>query len=180
MCSRKVMTLPGSPLSKKNVAFTFKYAWRLSGFPGGSDRFFRTCLQCRSVSASHSVVSDSLQPHGLHVAIRLLCPWNSPGKHTWVGCHFLLQAIFATQGLNLGLLHYRQILYHLSHKGTQVQSLDWEDRLEKGMATHSSILSWRIQWTDSSRLHSMGLQRVGHNWATNIFTFTGMEVLFLT
>ena len=110
----------------------------------------------------------------------ITCPWNSPGKHTWVGCHFLLQAIFPTQGLNLGLLHYRQILYHLSHKGTRVQSLDWEDRLEKGMATHSSILSWRIQWTEPSRLHSMGLQRVGHNLATNIFTFTGMEVLFLT
>ena len=41
-----------------------------------------------------------------------LCPWNSPGKSTGVGCHFLLQGIFPTQGLNLGLLHYRQILYH--------------------------------------------------------------------
>ena len=120
MCSRKVMTLPGSPLSKKNVAFTFKYAWRLSGFPGGSDRFFRTCLQCRSVSASHSVVSDSLQPHGLHVAIRLLCPWNSPGRIGGVGRHFL-QGIFLTQGLNLGLLHCRQILYCLSHQGSFIE-----------------------------------------------------------
>ena len=34
------------------------------------------------VSVSHSVVSDSLQPHGLHITSRLLCPWNSPGKHT--------------------------------------------------------------------------------------------------
>ena len=39
---------------------------------------------------SHSVVSDSLWPHGLS-PIRLLCPWNSPGKNTRVGCHFLLQ-----------------------------------------------------------------------------------------
>ena len=38
---------------------------------------------------------------------------NSPGKNTGVGCHALLQGIFPTQGLNLGLLHYRQILYHL-------------------------------------------------------------------
>ena len=45
-----------------------------------------------------------------------LCPWSSPGKNTGVGCHSLLQGIFQTQGLNLGLLHYRQILYHLSHK----------------------------------------------------------------
>ena len=43
---------------------------------------------------------------------RLLCPWNSPGKNTGVGCHFLLQGIFLTQGLNLGLLHFRQILCH--------------------------------------------------------------------
>ena len=36
---------------------------------------------------------------------RLLCPWDSPGKNTGVGCHFLLQGIFLTQGLNLNLLH---------------------------------------------------------------------------
>ena len=45
---------------------------------------------------------------------------------------------------------------------TWVPSLDWEDPLEKGMATHSSILAWRIQWTEKSgRLQSMGSQRVG-------------------
>ena len=40
---------------------------------------------------------------------------DSPGKDTGVGCHFLLQGILLTQGLNLGLPHGRQILYHLSH-----------------------------------------------------------------
>ena len=49
--------------------------------------------------------------------IRLLCLWNSPDKHTRVGCYFLLQGTFPTQGLNLGLLHCGQILYHLSHQG---------------------------------------------------------------
>ena len=43
---------------------------------------------------------------------RLLCPWNSPGKNTGVGGHSLLQGIFPTQRLNLGLLHCGQILYH--------------------------------------------------------------------
>ena len=66
------------------------------------------------VSKSHSVMSDSLQPHGLWPA-RLLCPWNSPGKNTGVGHPSLLQRIFPTQGLNLDLLHCRQILYCLSH-----------------------------------------------------------------
>ena len=45
-----------------------------------------------------------------------------------------------------------------------VRSLGWEDPLEKGMVTHSSILAWRIPWTqETGRLQSMGLQRVGHD-----------------
>ena len=51
---------------------------------------------------------------------------------------------------------------------TWVQSLGWEDPLEKEMATHSSILAWRISWTEEpGRLQSTGSQRVGHD-----FTFT--------
>ena len=47
---------------------------------------------------------------------------------------------------------------------TWVQSLGWEDPLEKGMVTHSSVLAWRIPWTEEpSWLQSVGLQRVGHN-----------------
>ena len=46
---------------------------------------------------------------------------------------------------------------------TQVRFLGWEDPLEKGMATHSSILAWRIPWTEEpGRLMTMGSQRVGH------------------
>ena len=60
---------------------------------------------------------------------------------------------------------------------TWVQSLSWEDPLKKGMATHSSILAWRIPWTDEpGRLQSMGSQRVGHDQATSIFSFTDEEV----
>ena len=50
-----------------------------------------------------SVMSDSLQPYGLEPA-SLLCPWDLPGRSTGVGCHFLLQGIILTQGLNLHLL----------------------------------------------------------------------------
>ena len=47
---------------------------------------------------------------------------------------------------------------------TQVQSLRWDDPLEKEMATHSSIFAWRIPWTEEpDRLQSMGSQRVGHD-----------------
>ena len=49
----------------------------------------------------------------------------------------------------------------------QVRSLDREDPLEKGMATHCGILAWRIPWTgEPGGLQSIGLQRVGHNWVT--------------
>ena len=67
---------------------------------------------------SHSVVSSSLQPHGVYSPTRLLCLRNSPGKNTEVGSHSLLQGIFLTQGSNPGLPHCRQILYHLSHQGS--------------------------------------------------------------
>ena len=47
---------------------------------------------------------------------------------------------------------------------TRIRSLSWEDPLEKEMATHSSILAWRISWTEEpGRLQSMRSQRVGHD-----------------
>ena len=64
------------------------------------------CVSC-------SVVPNSSQLHGL-LPTRLLC--LCPGKDTGVGCYFLLQEIFPTQGLSLGLLHCRQILYRLSYE----------------------------------------------------------------
>ena len=53
---------------------------------------------------------------------------------------------------------------HVPMQETQVQSLGQEDLLEKGMATHSSILAWRIPWTEEpDGVQSMGSQKVGHN-----------------
>ena len=54
---------------------------------------------------------------------------------------------------------------------TQVWSLGWQDPLEKGIASHSSILSWRIPWTEKpGKLEYTGSQRLRHDWATNTFT----------
>ena len=66
------------------------------------DRISRSFYE---VKWSRSVMSDSLQPH------RLLHPWDFPGKNTGVGCHFLLQGNFLTQGWNPGLLHCMQTPY---------------------------------------------------------------------
>ena len=56
---------------------------------------------------------------------------------------------------------------------TRVQSLVWEDPLEKEMAIHSSTISWKIPWTEEpGREDSMGSQRVGHDWATSLHPLT--------
>ena len=61
---------------------------------------------------------------------------------------------------------------------TQVWSLGWNDPLEKEMATHSSILAWKISWTEEpGGLLSMGLQRVRHHWATSTYTFNILNLL---
>jgi len=76
---------------------------------------------------------------------RLLCPWDSPGKNTGVGCHSLLQGIFLTQGSNPGLQHCRRILYHLSHQGNQSTSTLFKSSPSlvgvSGRAFNTSLLS---------------------------------------
>ena len=69
-------------------------------------------------SESCSVMSDSVWLNGLY------SPWNSPGQNTGVDSLSLLQRIFPTQRSNPALPHYRQILYQLSHKGSQ-RILEW-------------------------------------------------------
>ena len=56
--------------------------------------------------------------HGLK-PIRLLCPWDFPGKNTGMGCHFLLQGIFPTQGLNLHLFHWQVDSFYLPFSSIQ-------------------------------------------------------------
>ena len=73
------------------------------------------CLaKLKRESESHSVVSDSLWPHGVY------SPWNPPDQNTRVGSLSLLQGVFPSQGWNPGLLHCRQVLYHLSHQGSPI------------------------------------------------------------
>ena len=76
--------------------------------------FYEERNMVESESESHSVMSNSLQPHGLY------SPWNSPGQNTGVGSRSLLQGIFPTQGSNSGLLRCRWILYQLSHQESPI------------------------------------------------------------
>ena len=96
-------------------------------------------------------MSNSLQPHGLQPT-RLLYPWDFPGRTS---------------------LEARTVKCLPTMWETRVQSLGREDPLEKGMATHSSILAWKIPWMEEpGSIQFMGLQRVRHNWATSLFNFT--------
>ena len=139
-------------------------------------------------------MSDSLRPHRL--ATRLLPPWDSPGKNSGVGCHFLLQGIFPTQGLNLGLPHCTQMFYHLSHQGKNANPVImtnlgirrllwwlngkesacqcrrrgfdlWVRKIAWRRSWQPCILTWEILWTEEvGRLPFIGVQRVRHNLVT--------------
>ena len=78
-------------------------------------------MQKVCAALSRSVMYDSLHPFRIQPT-RLLCPWDSPGKNTGVGCHALLQGIYPTQGSNPGLLHCSRILYRQSHQGVCVKN----------------------------------------------------------
>ena len=88
-----------------------------------------SCVQACSVA---SVVCDSVRPRGREPS-RHLCPWDSPGNSTGVGCHALLQGILPTKGQTWVSCVGRQILYHLSHQGSPEISLE----ISKFMNQHS-------------------------------------------
>ena len=90
----------------------------LLGWPKSSFGFSITSYRKESQSKSHSVVSNSLPPHGPYG------PWNSLDQDTGVGSLSLFQRIFPTQGSNPGLPHCSRVLYQLSHQGSP-RTLDW-------------------------------------------------------
>ena len=123
-----------------------------------------------------------------HVQL-FLTPWSVvhwvplsmgfPRQEYWMGCHFLLQGIFLTQGWNPHVLHWQVDSLSLSHLGspyicvymfthththTHTHTM-WPSQVE--MVTHSNILTWEITWTEEpGGLQSRGHRRVGHDWVT--------------
>ena len=98
------------------------------------------------------------------------CPWSS----SLLGLHFSPRLISFRYHPCPSLVAQR-VKRLPTVRETWVWSLGQEDPLEKEMATHSSTLAWKIPWTEeSSRLQSMGLQRVRHDWATSLH-FTSLH-----
>ena len=85
-----------------------------------------------------SVVSNSLQPHGLQLA-RHLYPWDFPSKNTRMDCHFLLQGVFPTQRLNLPSLVY-------THTHTHTQSVIKETKLSQCCNSHYHLQNENDSW----------------------------------
>ena len=89
-----------------------------------------------SESESHSVVSESLWPHGKY------SPWNSPGQNSGVGSLSLLQGIFPTQGLNPGLPHCRWILYQMSPQVYLILTFNFK----LNILNTEGIFNFNFQW----------------------------------
>ena len=114
-CVECVLRRPHSFLRKKEVALVYY----INGMGSGEGQ----AMSVPCIALVYSVILDSLRLRGLYPA-RLLCPWDSPGKDTVVGCHFLLQGIFPTQESNPCPLYPctsctgRRVLYHEYHLGS--------------------------------------------------------------
>ena len=115
--------------STRNSVQCYVAAW-MGGESGGEWTCMAKSLRCSLESVSTLLISycrclvaklclscvmTLLRAHGQQPA-RLLSPWDFPGKNTGVGCHFLLQGIFPTQGLNPSLLHWQSDSLPLSHE----------------------------------------------------------------
>ena len=100
--------------------------------------------------------------------LSLLYPFHVPVKDVFEGYHVPFYWASLVAQMEKDLLEMWE---------TQVWSLGWEDPLEEGIATHSSILAWRIPWTEEpGGLQSMGSQRLGHNWVTkHTYIFYSLE-----
>ena len=104
-------------------------------------------IYMKSKIVSHSVVCGSLQAHGLW-PVRLLYPWDSPGKNIGVDCHVFLQVIFLTQESNPGFLHCRQVLYCLSHQASPAWFMYTFDELLQTVSSMSiKYLCFKMQKT---------------------------------
>ena len=136
------------------------------------DFFFS--LQTFNVSA-RSVMSSSLQPHGL-LPDRFLQPWDSPGKNTRAGCHFLLQGIFQTQGSNLHLLHSKADSSPLHHLGRPGMSLRRDPGRCKPRAIQSTFTTMMsnhpYQSGEGTQSHLFGFKSQSHHPVAGTFSNT--------
>ena len=164
--------------------------------------FSQQCNSLASESSLHNHVQLFVTLRTVACLTPLFMEFSRPGS-TGVGCHSLLQGIFLTQGLNMGscttgefftnwatretihlaplsipmqnstILWTSQVAASAGDPEKRVWSLSQKNPLEKEMTTHSSILAWRIPWTEEpGRLQSTVSQKARHDRATENFRFS--------
>ena len=119
----KGMNIAKAPNTYRQLALRRSTSGR--SYQQSSSACSRHALATTACVLSHSVISGSLWPHALLPA-RLLCLWTLPGKNTRVGCHFLLEGAFSTQGSNLlllSLLCCKRVLHHWAIRGSPLPPL---------------------------------------------------------
>ena len=141
----------------------------LGRFPGGEHG---NPLQYSCLENLHRLRSlEGYSPWGRKES----CGWVTKHTLAWIfvlnvflGLRVPISSLFSLANMLTSLV--AQTIKHLpTMQETRVQSLCGEDLLEKKMATHSSILAWKIPWTEEpGRLQSTGSQRVGHDWAASL------------
>ena len=109
--------------------------------------------------AVRCLVTQSCPPicNPMDRSTRLLCPWDSPGKNTGVGCHGLLQGIFPTQGSNLDLLHCQAESLPLSHLGSPICKVSASRYL-----TWGCLSSWYRSWLHGPLWGRRARKQQGH------------------
>ena len=110
-----------------------------------------------------------MRPHGLQPT-RLLCPWDFPGKNAGAGCHFLLQGIFPTQGLNLHflqLLHWQADTLSLSHQGSRIANIIFTESKDcQPLPKKGGFNPWvgKIPWSRKWHPTPVLLPGKSHGW----------------
>ena len=124
-------------------------------------------LEWVSTSFSRDLPNPEIELH-LPNCRQILLRLSHPGRSISTLQHSIFNYLFLLSQLIIWLTWLvAQLVKNLpAMRDTWVQSLGWENPLERGKATHSSILTWRIPWT----VKSMGSQRVGHDWVTCTLT----------
>ena len=157
-----------------------KQTWEIKHFPSYYSTLKSTVVQYDSWNTGWCGVSRQKQlltrggmgggraegPAAIGDAGRLHLP-----SYTWLWWHGFwffagLASVYPLEGASLVAQRLKRLP---AMRETWVRSLGGEDPLEKEMATHSTILAWRLPWTEEpGGLHSKGSQRVGHNWTTSL------------
>ena len=139
-------------------------------------------LQCTRVKSESEVVQScpTQRPHGLQPT-RLLCPWDFPGKSTGVGCHYVVRCMKVE--INEWSTSVYSCLENLMDRRAwlaQVHGVAQSGTQLKRMATHSSVLAWRIPgMRKPGGRPSMGPHRVGHDWSDLTAAAAAFEKLVL-